>query len=206
MKKRRSAWQQLYESLKQRIVSGAHKPGDILGEAELAKQFGVSRTPVREALSLLEKEGLVRRIPYRGYLVTELTIDRVLDIIQMRIILEREAVRLAAGRIQPDDIDELERVQNAGLRGEIDPMEADRRFHQIITRKAGNELLAEFLTKLYNDLHRLVNTQTTSLSIDEVLWGHEETIDALRRGDVEAASASVIKQLSHFQDMILRRL
>jgi len=155
---------------------------------------------------MLENDGFVRRIPYRGYIVTSFTVDEVLDIIQVRIILEREAVRLAAASMQPHDIEQLKQVQQQGLSGEISPVGANRLFHQIIASKSGNGILASFLHKLYDKCNRLETIYSQKLTTQEVLWGHEETIEALRRKDAEAAGETVVVQLNRFKDLILGQL
>ena len=206
MKRKTATSRRVYTSVKEEIISGKRVPDSVLSESVLAEEFGASRTPVREALCMLENDGFVRRIPYQGYIVTSFTVDEVLDIIQVRIILEREAVRLAATSMQPQDIRQLEQVQKQGLSGEISPVEANRRFHQIIASKSGNGILTGFLHRLYDKCNRLETIYAEKLTTEEVLWGHEETLEALRRRDAEAAGETVVVQLNRFKDLILGQL
>jgi GntR family transcriptional regulator, rspAB operon transcriptional repressor len=200
-----SAWLHLHQTLKGEILAGTLHPGHAFTESELARRFKVSRTPVREALSALEKDGLVRRLPNRGYVVSTVTMDEVLDLLQMRVILEREAARRVAIRKGPEVADELERINSAGLKGEMDPIEANHRFHQVLANETGNRMMAEVLNMIHERFMRLAYGYTASLDRDQILSGHPETIDALRRHDPEAAAVSIVQQLGQFQDRILRR-
>jgi GntR family transcriptional regulator, rspAB operon transcriptional repressor len=200
-----SAWLHLHQTIKGEILGGTLPSGHAITESELALRFRVSRTPVREALSLLEKEGLLQRLPHRGYIVSTFTMDDVLDLLQLRVILEQEAIRLVAARKGPEVADALERVNNAGINGDMKPVEANHRFHQIIAEETGNKMMAEVLTMLHDRFMRLAYGYTASLNPDQILWGHPETIEALRRSDPEAAAASIVQQLRQFQDRILRR-
>jgi DNA-binding GntR family transcriptional regulator len=200
-----SAWLHLHLTLKGEILSGTLRPGHAFTESELAHRFKVSRTPVREALSALEKEGLVQRLPHRGYIVSTFTMDDVLDLLQLRVILEQEAARMVAVRKGPEVADELERINNAGIKGEMDPVEANHRFHRVLANDTGNRMMAEVLNMIHDRFMRLAYGYTATLDRDQILWGHSETIDALRRSDPEAAAVSIVQQLRQFQDRILRR-
>lgn len=199
------AWFHLHQTLKGEILAGTLRPGHSFTESELAHRFKVSRTPVREALSALEKEGLVQRLPYRGYIVSTFTMDDALDLLQLRMILEQEAARMVAVRKGPEVADELERINTAGLKGEMDPIEANHRFHRVLADESGNRMMAEVLSMLHDRFMRLAYGGTASLDRDQILWGHQETIDALRRSDPEVAALSIVQQLRQFQDRILRR-
>src|SRR5512139_3886921 len=100
---------QIYEQLKKAIISGSIKPGEVLTEAELSQKYSIGKTPTREALLLLTHEHLLETIPRVGYVVSRLTIQDLLEIYYLRMILESEAVGLAADRISPDEIAQLEK-------------------------------------------------------------------------------------------------
>ncbi len=201
----RSTWRHLHQSLKAEILDGTLRPGDSFTESELAHRFKVSRTPVREALSALEKERLVQRLPFRGYIVSSITMDDVVDLLQLRMILEPEAARMVASRRGPVVSEALQSIHDAGMAGELDPVEADRRFHQMIADEAGNRMMAEILAMLHDRSMRLVYGYMTSLNCEQILSSHAKTIEALRRGDPDGAAASIVQQLRDFQDRLLRR-
>src|SRR5262245_37277219 len=100
--------EEAYRFLKTRIMSAALPPGASLNEMEIAAALGTSRTPVREAIRKLEQEGLAMRYPNRGAIVTKLSMTDVLEIWQLREILEPAACRLAADRIDGAALDRLE--------------------------------------------------------------------------------------------------
>ena len=88
-------------ALRDAILSGQFKPGAVLNEKELAERLGVSKTPIREGLSLLEHEGLIQTIPRRGYIVTPITVQHIHELFDLRIILESAAAEQAALRKLP---------------------------------------------------------------------------------------------------------
>ena len=94
----------LYQQVREKIVSGEIKPGAFLTEAELAHEYGVSKTPVREALVLLGHEGFVESMPRIGHVVATFTVQDVLETFHLRSILEAEAAGQAAERITEEGI------------------------------------------------------------------------------------------------------
>ncbi|WP_129678146.1 GntR family transcriptional regulator [Candidatus Chloroploca sp. Khr17] len=96
--------QHAYQQIRRRILDGELRPSSPLSEHQLAVTLQLSRTPVREALKRLEKEGLVRSIPSRGTFITELTAHDILEIYQVRECLESLAARIAAEQMSPSDI------------------------------------------------------------------------------------------------------
>jgi len=149
------AWRQdeIYEEMRSRIISLAYAPGDALSERELVAEFGASRTPVREALLKLEKDGLVSMIPRVGTYVTPVDIRSVSHAYEMKKDLEGLAAELAAQRATEKQIAEL--VELAGTFSELDNLrqyreciENDRKFHHLTRMACGNPLLIEALNGL----------------------------------------------------------
>src|SRR5580692_8108023 len=104
------------ERLRESIVSGVYKPGTRLNESKLARQFGVSRIPVREALMKLQMQGLVMNHPRRGMFVNTLSEDDTQKINSVRIVLESEAIKLCRARLTPE--------MDGRLNGIVERMEA----------------------------------------------------------------------------------
>src|SRR5215475_5451175 len=92
------------------IMSGKYKPGDRLNDSQIARELGISRIPVREALSQLQEQGLVQNRERRGMFVTDIGPEEVLQISSLRIILETEALRLAQQRMTPQVLAGLEKI------------------------------------------------------------------------------------------------
>ena len=102
---------QIYDLLKKKIMDNQIKPGERLMQEEIAEVFNASRTPIRQAFILLEKDGLVERLPQGGVRVTQIDIETVRDVFGIRGALEAYAVELACEKIQEADIDQLKKLE-----------------------------------------------------------------------------------------------
>lgn len=145
--------QKVYQQLRRKLLRGDLAPDSQLDERQLAEELGVSRTPLREAISQLVKEGIVEHRPYRGNFVRTFTAKQVNDLYEVRKALESLAMRLAIRKLSQEHLEEirtiLDQVQEALDRGDIAAYtEADRRFHQAILQITGNETLIESLNRL----------------------------------------------------------
>src|SRR4051812_40979771 len=105
----------IYATLKERIVTFQLKPGDALQEVQLAEVFNVSRTPIREALRMLTREGLVELLPRQGARVAVLSIKDLLDAYEVRLYLEPPAIRKAAHNITPDAVAQMAALIESGV-------------------------------------------------------------------------------------------
>ena len=180
------------EQLRQAIVAGELLPGQALRQDALAKRFGVSRVPLREALSTLEGEGQVVYEPHRGYKVARLSMDDLLEVYRIRELLEAEAARLAVAIADDGVVEEMRRlaaeVNAAGDAGDLLAMtEANRRFHFALVKAAKMPRLERLVQVLWDatDTYRFVyyGTPANRAVVHEE---HELIIDAFARRDVEA--------------------
>src|SRR5688572_13387903 len=133
-------------TLREAIVEGRLAPGEAINEAQLSRQLGVSRAPVREALRWLEKDGLVANVPYRGAIVTPLTERSVKELQSFRRLLEVFAAEQVIARATDADIASLEAlvaaIERCAESGDLHCMnDADVRFHTRIIELSGNELV-----------------------------------------------------------------
>lgn len=145
--------QRVYTQLREMILTGALSSGSQIDERRLAEDLQVSRTPLREAISQLAKEGIIEYRPYRGNLVRTFTAKQVNDLYEVRKALEALAMRLAIPKLSQEHIEQirhiLDDVQAALDRRDMDAYtESDRRFHNAIIRITGNETLIESLNRL----------------------------------------------------------
>ena len=180
-----------YERLKESIVAGELRPGQPLIETALAEWCQVSRTPIREALTRLEQDGLVVR-GERGLLVRQRSREEILDVYETRIVLEAMAARVAATRRSDLDVLEMRRVA-AQLRAMAGPAEAamavaNREFHRSVRQASHNESLGDLLHRL--DLH-VARYPATTLSRPG-RWHaaneeHHGIVEAIAEGDAERA-------------------
>lgn len=188
----RTQQQSLYERLRDGILEAELTPGQSMVETSLAQRFGVSRTPVREALLRLEQDGLVERAD-RGYIVRQRSPEQILDIYETRIVLEVMAARLAAERHTTLDRIRLERLSREGAG--VDPADAgalvvhNREFHQGVWIASHNEALVDLLTRLN---HHLVRYPATTLSFPGrwavALSEHAALVEAIVNRDSDVAA------------------
>jgi DNA-binding GntR family transcriptional regulator len=194
----------VYEELRSQIVDGVLSPGTPLVEGPLAKAFGVSRTPIREALSQLAYEGLLERHD-RAMRVRVLKAEDILEIYEVRIALERAAARAAAERRTELDLGGLGHILN-DMRG-LDESATDRRpklahaFHFAIWRAGHNATLVETLESVHLRVMGLSSTtlhypQRWKVFTDECI----ELLDAIRERDVPRAGDVAEQQMTNARD------
>src|SRR5271169_2709089 len=188
---------QAYQALKQAITSVniyAHPEEIRLDERQLSQDLGVSRTPIREAMTLLEQEGFVRTLPRRGIFVVRKTKREIVEIITVMAALESMAARLVALTAPGDDIAELRRLMDAfhdGTDGERleEYSDANIAFHQAIIRMSGCALLAEMTENLFIHMRaiRKVTIHQDNRAARSIV-DHMAIIEALERRDPDEAA------------------
>lgn len=151
---------EIYSLVRDRILSMEYKPGKILNEQKLAKEFGVSRTPLREALTKLEWEKLVRVLPRTGSMVTEIEFQKMVNVFQIRFELEDLAGRLATENVREEHLDQLLtlRQECEEMKDEIDHTALatiDKKLRKIVYNAAANDILTEISDFLYSLTQRL---------------------------------------------------
>ena len=180
--------------LRRQILRGELRPGDRLRELEIAEQLGVSQTPVREALPLLEREGLVRKVRHSGTYVAELSPRELYELLTLRAELEGYCARLCAGRASADDRAGLREIV-ARMRAAADErdsgsvLEHDFAFHGALYELGGHRLLAEDLLGLRRRMVLslgLVNSLYSS-DLDDIVDSHLPILDALEAASPDAA-------------------
>lgn len=147
----------VYAEIKQRIILLEYEPGEALSEKELAREFGISRTPIREALIRLETEGLVRIAPNRGIYVTEVSFQDLKNVFEIRSFLIGLVGQLAAERVTEKELDEM-KVMLEKIKRERNSkvlLELDLGFHDLINRATHNNILVTVLERLRNKAGRI---------------------------------------------------
>jgi DNA-binding GntR family transcriptional regulator len=187
----------VHDALRAAIMEGEIGPGERLRAEALAERFGTSRTPVREALLMLEREGRVRFERNRGVRVLETTAHDLEEVFALRLLLEVPATRRACDLLSDADLAALarelramERLAEEGDEGAF--MAHDKRFHEIILRASGNRRLAAIVSQL-RDLVRFRGASTVGRSRDlqAILSEHVVILDALRARDAEDAARAM---------------
>lgn len=149
----------VFMTLREAILEGKLKPGDRLMEIQLSNRLGVSRTPIREAIRMLEKEGLAITIPRKGAQVAKLSEKDMEDVLEIREVLDELAVSTACERIEEDELAELklakERFEIAVKKSDATAIaEADVAFHDVIYRASKNPKLETILNNLREQMYR----------------------------------------------------
>ncbi|MHB0875799.1 MAG: GntR family transcriptional regulator [Anaerolineae bacterium] len=203
--------QAVFIGLKEQIMSGALLPGTQLSPPDLAQQFGVSRTPVRDALNQLAQEQLVEVEPRRGYFVSRITVRDVEDIFQFRLILETSSAELATARITEDQIARLAQLSSRYVAGDVESYKAylqeNREFHLAVARAGGNRLLYDSLSRIFEQMQRfLVLRLDLSGSADDMLAEHYLLLDAFRSRDAARASEAMRVAIEHARDAVLESI
>jgi len=185
----------VYERLLERIHMGALPPGTVVNEVAIAREFGVSRGPVREAVRRLQGIQIVTREPYLKARVVELTAESALELFQMRMGLEGVACYLAAERMSDEDIEVLlsdtELDHQLRLRGEVSPEGRHFDLHERIVRACGNKrIIAALCEDLYH-LLRIYRRHSGSVPVrkEDAFDEHMQIILALKNRDARLAES-----------------
>ena len=200
----------VYEELKMQILTGKIVPGTRLMEVELAADMGVSRTPIREAIRKLEKEGLVTIEPRRGAYASQISVKDMVDILEVRQDMEGLAAYFASSRMTEEQMADLKRTSDSYNRavaeGDMDSMIAyDTRFHRIIVESCNNNILVHMIEQLqelvlrfryiyYDDFRRAENMSEE----------HRQILEAIRDGRAEDARAAADIHIDRLKEMVIR--
>lgn len=202
----------VFQTLRQAILKGELKPGERLMEINLANKLGVSRTPVREAIRMLELEGLVIMIPRRGAQVAQITEQDLNDVLEVRMGLEEFAVSLACKRMTREELEELTKAnkefERAMAGNDISALaEADVVFHELIYSGTHNKRLIQIISNIREQMYRyrieyLKDEQIRKTLVSE----HRAILEALSARDITQAVTHINTHIRKQQEAILRSL
>lgn len=199
---------EVYSAIFARIMSLDIAPGSRISVDAMARQLGVSQTPIREALARLESEGLVVKTHLIGYSAApQLSTKQLADLYELRLLLEPFAARKCAEIMPVAVIGQLETLcqemealsQHEGLDAYAQFAQLDMAFHDQIAVSAGNELVVEALSRLYTHVHLfrlLFHARVTKTAIDE----HEKLLAAIRARDPAGAEAAMRDHIERSRD------
>jgi DNA-binding GntR family transcriptional regulator len=204
-----SMTERVYTLLKDEILSVERRPGDLVGEADLAARFGVSKTPVREALRLLTREGWVVVLPRKGYLIRPLRLDDVREIFGMRLILEPAIAAQAAAAADAASVRRLRETVDAQAKADSPAaaLDAARRFHIEMADLVGNERMSRVLLDLIDEvrrLHFLLPNVESHITSEEELKAHQRLVSALAAGNADRASDLMRRHLNEVGRTLVR--
>lgn len=198
-----------YLAFKHRLITLRYKPGDYLNTAQVMEDLQMGRTPVNQAVHRLATEGLLQIIPRKGVMVSPLSIDDALELIEVRLVNEALCVRLAAARISDAQIATLrqlnQQIARASAAHERETMMLlDREFHHGLAEIAGNRRLTDILSIIHAQAQRFWATTLSSVRhMEEVIAEHEAIILALEQGDVQQAEAATRVHILSFRQALL---
>jgi DNA-binding GntR family transcriptional regulator len=198
-----------YERIKHEIITLRFRPGEYLNEAQVSELLGIGRTPVHQALNRLMLEGMVEVIPRKGVIVRAISLNEVLEIIDVRVINETYCARLAAARASASDIAELSRILAESERGSSTPdtvrqMLLDRDFHSMLSRIAGNVVLADIMRSLHErSLRFWFISLRDQIHHNRVKGEHRAILDAVKAHDPDAAEQAVRNHIESFRTNIM---
>ncbi|MBQ1501111.1 MAG: GntR family transcriptional regulator [Firmicutes bacterium] len=201
---------QVFHTLEQNIISGTYPPGMALNEKQLCQELGVSRTPLREALSQLELEGLVESTPNKGAVVVGVSTQDIDDIYTIKLELEGLAAQLAAERITPDELTELEETVSMtefyiGKNDISKVVELDSRFHDIICKSSKNRPLRNMMSSYHNFVKLARHKSLTKPErIPQMLTEHRSILKAIAAGDSQLARFLAVEHSSKARSSIAR--
>jgi DNA-binding GntR family transcriptional regulator len=205
---------QIYEAIQQSIVNNSYKPGEELQIDRLAEEFGVSTTPIREALIRLESSGLVQLIPNKGARVTAFQEEDIRDTWEVRKLLEPYAAGLTAEQDVTPEIQELNKAFDLLERGSQDGdlyIQSDIHLHELLYSHLSNELLKE---TLHNILQRSMRMRYYAEDVSkmhdqvvrEVISEHKQILQALTAGDREKTVEAVRRHIENGEQRALRAI
>jgi DNA-binding GntR family transcriptional regulator len=203
---------QAYQEVKKIILEGQVIPGQKLNEGDLAKALGISRTPVREAINRLEKEGLVEIFPQRGAYVVQFSREDILELFLIREKLEGLAAYLAAEKADEATLEKLEYC----LRGFEEPFDdrdiqryarEDFKFHQTLVNLSGGRWLKKLVGTLHDHIRIFRLTAVGSSARMKIsLQEHHDIIAALRRRDPKGAEERMRRHIQHVRDGVMSNI
>ena len=179
----------VFNTLREAILKGELEPGERLMELQLASKLGVSRTPIREAIRMLEQEGLAITIPRKGAEVARMTLKDMEDVLEVRDALEELAVKAACERISEEQMVLLEKTQLEFERslksGDVKKIaECDVKFHDVIYEATDNAKLVYLLGKLRQQLYRYrVEYLKNPENYPSLIMEHAKIVGAIKKRD-----------------------
>lgn len=194
--------QSTYETIKSLIITGQIAPGSRMTETDLSDRLGVSRTPIRDALTRLERDGLVTQRAKQGFAVADFDLAKAQDVFALRVELECFAVRLACRNMEESgrarlrrmiaDCDALDVVPERSLHHNLQEMQIGLRLHHVIAELSGNAVLAETVNGILDQCQIYIWMDLTRFDHwNDARAEHRALVDAICKGDAEQAQAIV---------------
>lgn len=202
----------VFRALRNAIVQGEFQPGERLMEVTIANKLGVSRTPVREAIRMLELEGLVVMIPRKGAEVANITVKDLKDALEVRMAIESLSVRLTCERIDEKGKEELKQVCIAfreAINSKLVPaiVEADEAFHNTIYKLSQNPRLINIAQNLREQVYRYRVEYVKDFSYhDNLVTEHDQITNAILLGDANTAERIMNEHIYNQEQIVIKNV
>lgn len=205
------ASERAYDAIREMIVTGEYRPGDRLRESDLSERAGVSRTPVREALRRLIAEGLIDFLPNRGAFVATWDDEHLIDIFEVRAVIEGYACKRAATRIEPEEVERLVDLADqmeARYRGTAVDLfqitQLNNEFHNLLVNASRSRILVNSVEGVLRValVHRTF-LRFSDADMHRSFRHHREIIDAVRAGDGDWAQSVMCSHIHAARDIII---
>jgi DNA-binding GntR family transcriptional regulator len=193
--------------LREAIIRGELAPGTRLVLEDLSQRYDISMTPIREAFSILESEGLIAQTPHRGAVVTALDRDELLELYAIRGAIEELATLHGVPRLSDHDIEEMARLfeQMSGFQGLWDAfLDIDKQFHRVIYGAAGSQRWLETIETLWQRSRRyMLASAAASGAVESLHADHRAILEACRARDAVQAARAVRGHLKRSEERLL---
>ena len=191
----------IFEEIQQAIYSGKLSSEERLTESKIAKKLGVSRTPVREALYRLASLGLIKMIPHRGFIISQWSLKEIEDVLDLRIVLESFAIKLAIERIQPKEIEEfkelIKQMEEAVLnKDNIRASSLNTLFHDKIITSSNNMALLEVIEPIKSKIyHFRIMSIYSEHRLEESFKEHKDILNTIIAKDIKSAQKLITEHI-----------
>jgi DNA-binding GntR family transcriptional regulator len=202
----------VFENLKQAIVRGDFSPGNRLVESRIAEAMGISRTPVREAIHKLEREGLIKKLPQGGFYVLNLSREEIEETFGIRSVLESYAARLAAIKHQKEELEPLEQkieeFQHFLNHGEMEALlRINTEYHSLLYDMSRSPKLIKMINDLQDQIYRfrriILKIETMAKTSND---DHRQMLRAMKKRDAERVETLVRQHILRGRRIVLREL
>ena len=203
---------QVFIALKDDILRSQLRPGSVVIEGDLADRFGVSKTPIREALRLLVQDGWIEVMPRRGYLVRPIGLDDLRQVYELRRILEAGVVRKVIEQMNPQTVASLTSLidEQAAAGDSLEAsIAASRDFHLSLAKLTGNQRLERNLAALLDEVERLLRMLpelVTLMTSSSEIEAHRRLVAALETHDADLAESLMLAHLAEISRSLLEAL
>ncbi|MFM1654616.1 GntR family transcriptional regulator [Brevibacillus sp. B_LB10_24] len=210
-RKKYSLSEQVYRDIKELIVYGKIKPGELLTVGEMAERFNVSKTPVRDAFNELKHNGLLEVLPYKGYFVSKVNLQDLNELFTLRILLEGGAGELAAQNATKEDIEKLEELARVQFRpddeeSEIVFMKTNFNFHITLAEASNNRRLVKLIENNLDQMQRVLYLDLKIANPYAMSEEHTALVKLIKERNAEGVKKMLVSHIEASRNRVAKKL